>query len=86
MDTLRLVLGLLRARTAGVYTDEKLLPLATEFVSVPAIPKLQPATSPAALPAEADVQAIVAGLTCLRRPDGRYRSRIRGRSCLQAIG
>ena len=54
--------------TAGVYTDEKLLPLASELSNVPAIPTSQPAAPRAAelsaeLSAELDLQSLVAGLT-----------------------
>ncbi len=52
--------------TAGVYTDEKILPLAAELVNVPAIPTAGQAAS-AAIPVGADVQAIVAGLTAGQR-------------------
>ena len=53
--------------TAGVYTDQKLLPLAAELVNVSWIPTSQSATSPVALPADADVQAMVAGLTASQK-------------------
>jgi len=52
--------------TAGVYTDEKLLPLAAELVNVPAIPTGQAATTPG-VPADAAVQSIVAGLTAAQK-------------------
>ena len=54
--------------TTGVYTDEKLLPLAAELLNVPAIPTNQTAASPAiSVPADADVQSIVAGLTASQK-------------------
>ena len=50
--------------TAGVYTDEKLLPLAAELLNVPSIPTGQPASPRVAeLPAERDLQSLVADLT-----------------------
>jgi len=52
--------------TASVYTDEKLLPLAAELVSVPAI-STNEAGMPAEVPADASVQSIVAGLTAEQR-------------------
>lgn len=60
--------------TAGVYTDEKLLPLAAELQGVPLIPTQQiPIKS--ALKADAQVQSIVAGLTPAQK-----------RSLLRALG
>jgi integrase len=54
--------------TAGVYTDEKLLPLAAELLNVPAIPTAQSAAPSAAeLPAELDLQSLVAGLTASQK-------------------
>jgi integrase len=50
--------------TASVYTDEKLLPLAAELLSVPSIPtagSAKPAV--ATLPAEGELQSLVAGLS-----------------------
>ena len=52
--------------SAGVYTDEKLLPLAAELLSVPAIPT-DDAVKALAMPADAAVQSIVAGLTAKQR-------------------
>jgi integrase len=51
--------------TAGVYTDEKLLPLAAELVNVPAIPAGKGETERPA--AQTDLQALVAGLTAAQR-------------------
>jgi len=54
--------------TAGVYTDEKLLPLAAELLNVPAIPTAQSAAPSAAeLPAERDLLSLVAGLTASQK-------------------
>ena len=54
--------------TAGVYTDEKILPLAAELLNVPSIPTSQSATPRAAeLPAELDLQSLVAGLTASQK-------------------
>ena len=54
--------------TAGVYTDEKLLPLAAELLNVPSIPTAQSAAPSAAeLPAERDLQSLVAGLTASQK-------------------
>jgi hypothetical protein len=54
--------------TAGVYTDEKLLPLAAELLNVPPIPTAQSAASPAAeLAAELDLQPLVVGLTASQK-------------------
>ena len=50
--------------TAGVYTDEKLLPLAAELVNVPSIPTAGPTGTPATVaPANSDIQLLVAGLS-----------------------
>jgi hypothetical protein len=51
--------------TAGVYTDEKILPLAAELVNVPAIPNGRAAS--VAIPVGTDVQSIVAGLTAAQK-------------------
>ena len=54
--------------TAGVYTDEKLLPLAAELLNVPSIPTAQSAAPSAAeLPVELDLQSLVAGLTASQK-------------------
>lgn len=54
--------------TAGVYTDEKLLPLAAELVNVPSIPTNHATASHAArVRTEADVHVLVAGLTAAQR-------------------
>jgi integrase len=54
--------------TAGVYTDEKLLPLAAELLNVPAISTAQSAAPCAAeLAAELDLQSLVAGLTASQK-------------------
>jgi hypothetical protein len=52
--------------TAGVYTDEKILPLAAELVNVPAIPTAGQGV-PATISVGTDVQSIVAGLTPAQR-------------------
>jgi len=52
--------------TAGVYTDEKLLPLAGELLAVPSIPTSGAVASPSPSP-DADMQALVAGLTASQR-------------------
>lgn len=54
--------------TASVYTDEKLLPLATELLNVPSIPA--PGTTPAlvnAVPAEHDMKSLVADLSASQK-------------------
>lgn len=54
--------------TSGVYTDEKILPLAAALVSVPDIPTVASTAALAIpLPANADVQAILAGLSASQK-------------------
>jgi len=48
--------------TAGVYADEKLLPLAAELLTVPSIPT-SGAMASSSSSINADMQAVVAGLT-----------------------
>jgi len=51
--------------TAGVYTDEKLLPLAAELLNVPAIPAGRRDSGPAE--PQADLDALVANLSAIER-------------------